>query len=104
MSMTEEQAKWVDSDKNAPYFLVVHSGSDHSAVYNRHYELLFEGASDDLLVYAVRFNTQVRLGFGLSRRDQQPSWMRPGMMARCVEYHLYDHKSSLEEISAIPRR
>lgn len=104
MSTDSERAEWTDLLKYAPYYLVVHSGSGYSAVYNRGYELLFEDASDQLLAYAVRFNTQVQLEFGLTLQKQRPSWMRPGMEARCVGYHLYNGEMGLSEVRSIPRR
>jgi len=90
--------------KATPYLVVVNTEGGQSAVYNRHYELIFEGASQRLLAYAARWNTQVKRGFTLSQPEQQPSWFVPETEQECVSYHLYKDTSSERELRSIPPR
>lgn len=85
-----------------PYFIVVHSPSGKSAVYNRNYEKLFEGASDRLIAYARTHNTQITSGFRLTLPEQQPTWMRPELEDECVGYHTYNDGSTMKEINSVP--
>lgn len=88
--------------KIKPYFVVVHMGSGQSAVYNRKYEKMFEGASSRLLNYATQYSTQVSVGFRLTLPEQQPSWMLPEMRELCTCYHLYKDGVAASELRRIP--
>lgn len=85
-----------------PYFVVVHMSSGRSAVYNRKYEKMFEGASSRLISYAVQYGTQVSVGFRLTLPEQQPSWMLPEMREGCTCYHLYKDGAAVSELRRIP--
>jgi len=88
--------------KIKPYFLVVHMGSGQSAVYNRKYEKMFEGASSHLISYATQHSTQVSVGFRLTLPEQQPSWMFPEMRELCTCYYLYKDGITVAELRKIP--
>lgn len=90
--------------ETTPYLVVVNTEGGESAVYNRYYQLMFEGASQRLLAYAARWNTQVTRGFTLSQPEQQPSWFLPGAEEECVCYHLYKGTTPERELRSIPRR
>jgi hypothetical protein len=87
-----------------PYMLVIHTKIGKSAVYNRNYERIFEGASQELIDYAKKNNTQVRPGFKLTLPEQQPSWVlsESEMEDQCICYHLYNDVSKTSEIKKIP--
>lgn len=87
-----------------PYMLVVHTENGKSAVYNRKYEKIFEDASQELINYAKKNNTQVRPGFRLTLPEQQPSWVtvKADMEEHCVCYHLYNDGTKTSEIKKIP--
>lgn len=92
------------SNESTPYLVVVYSGSGLSAVYNRHYELIFEGASERLLAYAAQWHTTITLGLIVTQPEQQPSWMIPDIEDKCVCYHLYKDSTSKRELRNIPER
>lgn len=90
--------------ESRPYLVVIHSGFGLSAVYNRHYKLLFESASERLLAYAAQWNTGIQQGFTLTQPDQQPTWMQYGLKEEYVCYFLYKDFASERELRAIPAR
>lgn len=85
-----------------PYFVVVHMSSGQSAVYNRKYKKMFEGASNRLISYAAQYATQISIGFSLTLPEQQPSWMVPKMREGCTCYHLYKDGATVSELRRIP--
>lgn len=87
-----------------PYYLVLHPESGKTAVYNRKYEKLFEDASNELTGYAVKHNTQIAPGLGLTQPEQQPSWIKDEMKEECVGYHLYSDTTPISQIKRIPDR
>ncbi|MCL4296181.1 MAG: hypothetical protein KJ077_10655 [Anaerolineae bacterium] len=85
-----------------PYFLILHPQTGKTAVYNRKYEKMFEAASAELIGYAVKHNTQVAPGFGLTKPEQQPSWISEEIKEQCIGYHLYSDTSTTPQIKKIP--
>ncbi len=85
-----------------PYYLVVHLATGQAAVYDRKYQKMFDDASSQLINFAMNHHTQVQKGFGLTLPEQQPTWMKPGMEAECIGYHVYSDASSTRYIGEIP--
>lgn len=85
-----------------PYLVVFHPESNHSAVYNRRYEMMFEGASAILINHAINHHTAKYDGYHLSEPEQQPSWMRPEIKDQCIRYFLYNDASDVTHLRKIP--
>jgi hypothetical protein len=85
-----------------PYLLVIHPKTGNTAVYDRKYQLMFEGASQRLIRHAESHHTQVGQGFKLSYPEQQPSWMSSEKQEECILYHLYKDSSNIVTIRSIP--
>ena len=72
-----------------PYCVVFHDPTGQAACYDRHYRLISETASSELVTLARAHGVTVQHGFGLSGPEQRPAWLTPDMDADCVTVFLF---------------
>jgi len=88
-------------DTNTTPYLVVISG-EHSAIYNRKYELISENASQELIAFVLSNYTQRQDDFRLFHSHQQPTWMSDTTRQAAVSYFCYNDGVNARTIANIP--
>ena len=86
-----------------PYLIVFYPISENTAVYNRDYQLIFEGASQALIQFAEnRSSLLIQTGFNLSDPKQQPSWINENIKQDCLLYFCYNDGTDDLDLQKIP--